>query len=201
MNNKLYYFTQTLYSYFKVSLYFWLYLLKGLIIYGLIPSTCALFLTMNAIIEEKDDQGVKSLFKTYYEKYKKYKGQSFLFSLVLSFLFAALFYLSKQQKSAAFIFIIVCCYFLALAAILFIYCTYLLSFRNLTFKQSIIFSFVTAFRNLFITLGTLIVILALLFAAYENFAFFMIFGPFLFGLAILFIFRRLKYWFPSGDAI
>jgi uncharacterized membrane protein YesL len=192
-NNKLFYFFQTLYEYFKVSLYFWLSLIKGLVVYALVPAVCALVFSIHEISEGKANEETKTLFKEYFNKFKQYKIQSFSFSLIFFVLYAALFYLSKQAgDKLTMFFIIVCVYLIALVAVLFIYSVYFLLYRQFTFKKSLIFSFVTAIKNLFYTMAILILIGALLYSAYLNFAFFMIFSPFLFGLAVKSIFIRLK---------
>lgn len=194
MNNKLFHFIQTLYLYFQVSFYFWIHLIKGLVIYALIPATAALFLTIKAIREQKDEEGIKSIYQFFYRKYEEYKLPSFLVSVLFSVLLASLFYISKWENKPAFmlILIIVILYILALSFVLYTYSIYFITTRTFTFKQALIFSFVTAIKNILPTMGILVVGAVLIYSAYLNLAFFVIFSPFLFGLGLNFLFRKLK---------
>jgi uncharacterized membrane protein YesL len=194
MNNKLFNFIQTLYLYFQVSFYFWIHVIKGLLIYSLIPATAALFLSIKAIREQKDDEGVKSLYKTYYRKYEEYKLPSFFYSLLFSILLASLFFISKWESKPAFmlILVIIIIYLLILSIVLFSYSVYFITTRPFTFKQAMVYSFVSAIKNIIQTIGVLIIVAGLIYTAYLNFAFFVIFSPFLYGLGMTFLFSKLK---------
>jgi uncharacterized membrane protein YesL len=194
MNNKLLNFIQTLYLYFQVSFYFWIYLFKGFIIYALVPVTAALFLTIKDIREQKDEQAVGIIFKSYYQRYQTYRLPSFLYSFLGIVLLAALIYISRLSSKNAYmlILIIVILYILCFGAVLFTYSVHFITTRSLSFKQSLIFSFVAAIRNFVITLGLLVVMIGVIYTAYVNFAFFVIFSPFLFGLGVTLLFSRLN---------
>jgi uncharacterized membrane protein YesL len=192
-NNKLYNFIDALYTYFKVSFYFWLYLLRGFIFYGLIPSTCALFLTIHFLNEKKEEGNIKERFKAYYKQNEKYNIPSLVFSFLFFFLYVSLIFLSKHlENPISLVLIIVVGYALILLSVLFVYCMYFLCFHGGTFKQSMMISFVTAIRNLRITLLILLINIVLVYMAKLNLAFFVVFGPFLFGLGMRFVLRFLN---------
>lgn len=182
----------SLYTYFKVSLYFWLCVLKGFIFYGLIPASCALFLTIDLIKENKEEEDLKKRFNAFYKRYEKYKYQSFILTFLFLFFYVLLIYLSKHlQSPIALTLIIVVGYMLILLSVLFVYSVYFLCFREVSFKQSLIISFVSVIKNLKITFAILVINIVLMYLAYLNLAFFVIFGPFLFALSVRFVLQSL----------
>jgi uncharacterized membrane protein YesL len=191
-NNRLYNIVDSLYTYFKVSLYFWVSILKGFIFYGFIPASCALFLTIDFIKEKKEEGDLKEKFNAFYKQYEKYKLQSFILTFLFLFFYVVLIYLSKHlQSPIALTLIIVVGYVLILLSVLFVYCVYFLCFSEESFKHSMILSFVTAIKNLKVTFAILVINILLMYIAYLNLAFFVIFGPFLFALGVRFVLQRL----------
>lgn len=191
-NNRLYNLVQTLYTFFKVSFYFWLYLVKGFVFYGFIPASCSLFLTINTVLESKDDENIKQIFNENYKKYEIYRLQSLFVVFLFSFLYVMFIFMSKVNNQYAVIAMIVIGYALMLSAVVYVYCVYYLTLRELSLKEAILLSFVSAIRNIMTSLLLLLIIAAALYLGYLNFAFFVIFVPFLFALSSRFILQNLN---------
>ncbi|MEK3887927.1 hypothetical protein [Bacillus sp. FSL K6-3431] len=121
MNSKLYSFFHQLYSYLKVSLYFWLYLVRGWVIYGLIPAGCALILTIREVKDNKERDEVAVLFKKYWLRYSRYKFPSFLFSFIIIVFWSVLFSLNMQDNSLAAALTIAAFYFFTMTFVLLAY--------------------------------------------------------------------------------
>ncbi|RIW34261.1 DUF624 domain-containing protein [Bacillus salacetis] len=190
-------FFQYIYKFFKVSFYFWIYLLRGAVIYSLIPAFSALFKTVEAIMEGKDEEKVKAVFKDAYHRFNRFKWQSFLFSFLFIVLYVSLYLLNKSSGSLTLILTILALYFTVLLSVLFVYTVHLLGQSpSLPFGKVIIFSFVESIRHFAASLFLLISLGALFYSALANLAFFFVFAPFLLGLVVYYALMKVK----LGDA-
>ncbi|RSK28342.1 hypothetical protein EJF36_16540 [Bacillus sp. HMF5848] len=193
MNSKLNIFFQYLYKFFKVSFFFWLYLLKGLVIYAVIPSANALLVTLKNILEGVDEEDdIKALYKKNYEALASERMSSFLFSISFILIYTALFFVNKWSSSYSLAITLVLLYILALTVLLLLYSVYFLQFKNKNWKGIILLSFFSSIKYIHLSLAVLTLIIIMYFTATYNFAFFVIFGPFLFGLGTNLIFTRVK---------
>ncbi|MDQ0229612.1 DUF624 domain-containing protein [Metabacillus malikii] len=190
MNNKIVMFFQYLYKYFQVSLYFWLYLLKGIFIYSLVPAVSALFIVLrdiNSGYDEEQGNKINELFKRYYNLYKHHRLVSFIYTILIIILYTGLFFINKQGDSPVTLLLtILFIYFLALTLLMLIYSTVLLSFKSLEIKNANMVAFVSIIKNIVSTVAVIVVIVIMYFIADYNFAIFVIFGPFLFGLGVMY---------------
>lgn len=169
---------------------FWVYLLKGMIIYGLIPAACAVLLTIDHIQQDKMDEDIKTLFRKYYKKFDSQKFTSFIFGLLIILCYTALFYLNRTEGAIALMLTIIIVYLFAMILVIFSYCINLLAFKGQTMKQAFLFSFYLVYRHIVISIAIVAVIGILYFVAQKNFAFFLIFGPFLYGIGIKLAVRK-----------
>jgi uncharacterized membrane protein YesL len=169
---------------------YWVYLLKGMIIYGLIPASCAVLLTIDHIQKDKMDEDIKTLFKKYYKQFDIYKVQSFIFALFIILCYTALFYLNRTEGNISIFLTVIFIYLLAMILTIFSYCINLLAFKGQTIKQAFLLSFYMVFKHVLISFSIIAIISILYASALKNFAFFIIFGPFLYGIGIKFAVRK-----------
>ncbi|MGS2780098.1 hypothetical protein ACVBAX_22510 [Robertmurraya sp. GLU-23] len=71
------------------SFFFWIYMIKGGVIYGFVPSAIGL---VNSLHDDYEDQSIQSVFRMSYDQHHQYKGLSFFL-----FLFSGLTVMSIYQ--------------------------------------------------------------------------------------------------------
>lgn len=194
MNSKIVIFFQYLYKYFLVSFYFWIYLLKGLVVYSLVPAISSLFSVLRDInmgVDDKTGKTVKQLYKQTFDKYKESKLTSFIYTFILIILYTGLFFFNKQQSQFSLMLTILFIYFLAMALLMLTYSSVFLSFKNMKIKDANMFAFVTIIKNIVGTVAILVVVGVVYFIADYNFLAFIIFGPFIYGLGVIFSLYKL----------
>ncbi|WP_186577113.1 DUF624 domain-containing protein [Aquibacillus kalidii] len=192
MNKKIYTFFQVVYKFIVVSFYFWISLIKGLIIYSIIPSIAALYLTIDSILKgKKEDADLKVTFNEYNDTYNQYKLSSFIFSLVMIMSIASLLLLLKVENRLAVIGIIVAVYILFMTFVTLSYTVNYLVYRNLSIKHSFAFAFVSVLKFPVQTLLVTSLFIILLAAAYLNIVFFVAFGPIIYSFGIRIAIKKL----------
>ncbi len=186
MNSKAFAFFNTVYKYFQVSFYFWLFLLKGAIIYSLIPAFSALLSTVKELHneDEEEEQRIKDIFAKHFDTFNHYKFVSFIFSIIVITSFSSLYLLNRSTSGQALILTMLVIYVLVMTVLLFTYTIFYLGDRNIEMRQVIIISFVSMIRSFAKSIMVLIFIIVLLILAYYNFFLFMIVGPFLYAISV-----------------
>ncbi|KGA97804.1 hypothetical protein AJ85_15560 [Alkalihalobacillus alcalophilus ATCC 27647 = CGMCC 1.3604] len=177
----------------KASLLFWVYMLRGLIIYGFLPSLFALLAVMNDIRRgfEEEEHSVSSLYSEYYNKYSEYKAGSFLFSFLFVLYYTGLFFINQRpDDGVSLLLTIFVVYILALTIIVLSYGAHFVVIKQMTLKAGCIHGFLAALRNLLLSIGLLAVVFGLGYIATINFFLFIISFPALYGFAILFFLGR-----------
>ncbi len=172
MNSKIVIFFQYLYKYFLVSFYFWIYLLKGLVVYSLVPAISSLFSVLRDInmgVDDETGKTVKQLYKQTFDKYKESKLTSFIYTFILIILYTGLFFFNKQQSQFSLMLTILFIYFLAMALLMLTYSSVFLSFKNMKIKDANMFAFVTIIKNIVGTVAILVVVGVVYFIADYNF--------------------------------
>lgn len=188
MNSKTMMLFQYVYKYFQVSLYFWLYLIKGLVVYSLVPTLSALFLVLHDINKGEDEEKskeVKELFREYYETYKSHRLPSFLYTIIFILLYTCLFFVTISTSAFTLILLILFIYMLVMALLMITYSTIYVSFKKMNVKMANMHAFVAIIRNPIQSVALIMVFILLYLGADYNFAFFVIFGPFLYGLGVI----------------
>lgn len=188
MNSKIMVFFQFMYKYFQTSFYFWIKLLKGLVIYSLIPSLCGLFLVIKDINTGADDEqnmNVRELYNKYFGVYKNYRLPSFIYMIILILLYSGLYFLNKAENEVFIIPIILFIYLLFMTLLMLIYSTVFIAFKGMDAKKGNIFGFLSVFKHPVSTVSIVVILILLYFSISYNFAFFVAFGPFLFGLGVV----------------
>lgn len=188
MNSKTMMLFQYVYKYFQVSLYFWLYLIKGLVVYSLVPTLSTLFLVLHDINKGEDEEkskDVKELFRGYYETYTSYKLPSFIYTIIFILLYTSLFFVTISTSAFSLILLILFIYMLVMALLMITYSTIYITFKKMDVKMANMHAFVAIIRNPIQSIALIMVFILLYLGADYNFAFFVIFGPFLYGLGVI----------------
>lgn len=178
-----------IYKLCKVSLYFFVYLLKGGIVYGLIPATASMLETIKQVLEGEDE--VALLYKMNSTKYTKYRLQSFFFVLLFLLLYMGIFLINRSESNAALVITVILIYFLCLFALLFVYSIIYTVTKNLPYRHIIGLSFISIIRHFDLSIIIVIMLSALYFSLKVNVLFFIVCSPFLFGLCLLFVSKRM----------
>lgn len=189
MDSKLISFINTLYIYFLVSMYFWVYLIRGFLIYGILPAFSALVLTIDDISKGEDDD-VGNLFKKHNKEFSVYKFQSFIIAMYFIFLYSLLFLMNNYDNSIAAVTIVSLICLLILGAVFFTYYIQVLSFKNIRSKRALMTSYILAIRYFVNSFLIVSVIYLLSVLAKTNLFIFLLLAPFIFGKSTRLITKR-----------
>ncbi|MDG5471530.1 DUF624 domain-containing protein [Jeotgalibacillus sp. ET6] len=181
--NQIIAFVQWLYRGIMLSLHFWIALLRGAVIYSLVPAMGALFASTAAMLEKKEDEEVRRSFWSTYRSLKSHKGLSFFFSLTFILIVTLLFYLNRESGSFALLSTIIVFYLLGVALLLLVYSAAVLTFSNPPGQRVWIYSFVLAFRNLPRSILLLLLVWILTALLMFNMVLFIVLAPFAAGLS------------------
>ncbi|MBP1914262.1 putative membrane protein YesL [Lederbergia galactosidilyticus] len=107
---------QKLYQYFQVSFYFWVFILKGFVIYSLVPACTALLRTMEELRQKNNEEkeNVGQVFSRHFRNYKSKRLLSFLFAIIMIVSYSSLVLLNKMENNLALILTILFIYLIAL---------------------------------------------------------------------------------------
>ncbi|MGM7719694.1 hypothetical protein [Metabacillus sp. Hm71] len=129
---------------------------------------------------------MKKRYHRYFDQYKEYKLLSFFYTIILVILYTCQFFVNKQTSQYSLLFSIIIFYLLALTLLMLSYSTTLMAFKKMNAKDANAYSFVAIIKNPVNSIAILFVLIFLYVSAGYNLAFFVIFGPFLYGLGVLF---------------
>ncbi|PXW92214.1 putative membrane protein YesL [Streptohalobacillus salinus] len=177
-------FITLIYYYVVLALYFWLGILKGLLLYGVTPSFVALLHTHQAMrrTEELDETYIKKTFWLFYKQYDHAKVQSFILSVSSLLLLAMFTYSLFQGWSIVFVLVII--YFLLLLFGAASYMFYYLTSKQAIEKSAFAIGFVQMVREIKITLPLLVSIVVLLGIAYYNLFLFIVVAPTIYAAVV-----------------
>lgn len=191
MTNKWPLYVTKLYHYFLISFYFWLGLVKGLIVYASVPAVLALLTTLEFVNghEDVEEKLIKASFNNYYSKYQHYRFTSFVFSFLLIINSSLLFWCLINEYSWFWLGLLGYC--LVLVMVSFSYFIYYLSQRAMLLKEAFAYGFVKMIKRIEITLAMIVLCLVLLGLAYFNFVLFIVLAPVVYGLSLNHLGKRL----------
>lgn len=179
-----------LYKYFLASFFFWAHLLKGAVVYSLIPAGYALFSVIEDVRKGKDEDSVGHLYKTYFMHKKKLKWESFVFAIFLISIYSLLFLVNQISGSASVLLSFILIYVLIMTIIILTFTLNFLRYRTISLKQSVIFSFVYCIKNLWITILILLVLGIVVNTANKNLIFLLFIAPAVYGLFVRILFEK-----------
>lgn len=186
LGNKVYQLVTKAYHYLLVSFYFWLGLLRGIVIYSLIPALAALYLTLQFIKQnpEYDEAMIKKTYQGYYQQFQHHKLSSFLVSLGLILLSTLIFFFLIEGIDWVLIGIVG--YFLLLLLSTLSYASYYIAFKSISIKDSFALGFINVIKNLGLTLSIVITNGLMIALAYYNLVLFVVLFPVLYGSVIVY---------------
>ncbi|GEM05306.1 hypothetical protein HMI01_22940 [Halolactibacillus miurensis] len=169
--------TLAVYHYIVLALYFWVGILRGLVLYGITPACVSLFLTYQAMRnhEEVDEKYIKQQFFKHYRDYDHYKVWSFLMSVGL-LLLTALFTFSLS-RGVSLVFVVVIIYFLLLLIGAVSFTFYGLTIHKKAGRIAFAEGFVEMIKQIKITVPLLIAVVVLLGILYYNGVLFLVVFP------------------------
>lgn len=180
MDSKLISIINSLYIYFLISVYFWVYLLRGFLVYGIIPAFCSLILTIDAISKGQGNE-VGTLYKKNSKLFSVYKIQSFVISMFFILIYSLLFFMNMSEGVIASIATVSLMYFLILGLIYFTYYIQVLSFENLPVKQALARAYILSIKYFLRSFYIVILVYVLFILAKFNLILFLVLAPFVFG--------------------
>ncbi|GEN55882.1 hypothetical protein GCM10012290_04840 [Halolactibacillus alkaliphilus] len=169
--------TVQIYHFIVLAGYFWLGILKGLILYGVVPACVSVIKTYEDIkvTDEVDEKFIKKRFFDYYRDYDHYKVLSFVMSLGV-LLLMSLFMLSLA-RGVSLILVVVCIYFLLLLVGAMSYTFYHLTLKKESGRLAFSKGFVVMIKELKTTVPLLIAVVVLIGVLYYNLVLFLVVFP------------------------
>ena len=167
---------------FTASGYFWLYTLKGLVVYGVLPAACMLTSVL-ADLKQEGDTDIALASKGYYRKYQGVQSASVMLSFVFVCLLSGLYWLSYQDGENRLFFLIIALYLLGLTLVITVYLIHFIVFSRMKFKHALAFSFVYGIKKWQYSLMLLVSISSLYLISRDNLVMFIFFLPFLLSLS------------------
>ncbi|WP_158318458.1 DUF624 domain-containing protein [Alkalihalobacillus hemicellulosilyticus] len=181
-------FITRVYYYIQASILFWLFVLRGFVVYGLVPATAGLFAVIADVKSgrmDEEDVSIAQMYRRYYRAYATYKWGSFLFALVFALLYMTTFLLNESATEYSLIGLIVMLYLLAIFLLLFTYTSYLITEgKGHSFNQAVGISFVLALKNLLRSVFMLVGMFALYYIGTLNLLLFAVSAPALYSVMV-----------------
>lgn len=176
---------------FTASGYFWLYTLKGLIVYGVLPAACMLTAVL-ADLKQEGDVDVALASKGYYRKYQGVQSSSLVLSLIFVCLFSGLYWFSYHEGGNSLFFLIIVLYLLGLTLVITVYLTHFIVFGEMQLKQALAFSFVYCIKKWQYSLLLLASISSLYLISRDNLIVCIFILPFLLALSSRWILEKAR---------
>lgn len=178
------------YHYLLVSFNFWLGLLKGLIIYSLIPALVALYLTLQFMRQnpDYDETTIKKTYRTHFQQFQQHKLSSFLVSLGMILLTTLIFF--GIREDLGWLVIGLASYFLLLLLTTLSYTSYYIAFGDFTIKQAFAIGFISVIKNPSLTLSLVGIYGVMIGLAYYNAVLFVVLFPVLYGSIVVYAFPK-----------
>ena len=169
--------TLAVYHYIVLALYFWVGILRGLVLYGVTPACVSLFLTYQGMRnhEEVDEKYIKQQFFKHYRDYDHYKVLSFLMSIGL-LLLTALFTLSLS-RGLSLVIVVVIIYFLLLLIGAASFTFYGLTIHKKAGRIAFAEGFVDMIKQIKVTVPLLVAVVIMLGVLYYNAILFLVMFP------------------------
>lgn len=176
------------YKYLMAGMYFWGYILRGLIVYGLLPAMCCLLKATDELFLDAEDRPVGHIFRDSYKKVKSLKLQSFLVFMYHSLLIVAAFFVSQQEGDVWTVVLVLLIYLLVMGFINITYTTYFISFKEMTFKDAFIQAFLASIKHPIASIAVLAILFISGWIGYMNLVAMIFVAPALYALVVKLLF-------------
>ncbi|MGP4042512.1 hypothetical protein ACTWP4_21770 [Gracilibacillus sp. D59] len=175
---------QFCYKLFLISFYYWLYLLKGVVIYSFIPATASLLKTSEQFLIKENPEDIGVIFKENYQGYQSYYFASFFSVMFVILSYTALFFANRSDHSFSLAFVIVIIYLMVLFVINYTFVLYYLTNGIKEWKSLLALAFVSSIKYPLRSLYILF-ILAILYVLFTwNLVAFIALAPCIYGCGI-----------------
>ena len=148
-------FVNKLYLYFKLSVLFWFYLARGLVVLSLFPALVALLETAD-ILRTGDEDQVGQIFRASYKKSDEYKRKSFGFVFMLSALAASILATRLETVSVSPLITGFLVYLAVMETVILVYSAWFITKDQMPFKRILIKSFIVSVRKLPVTVSLIV---------------------------------------------
>jgi uncharacterized membrane protein YesL len=175
---------QFCYKLFLISFYYWLYLLKGVVIYSFIPATASLLKTSEQFLIHENPEDIGLLFKENYQSYQSYYFASFLSVMFVILSYTALFFANRSDHSFSLALVIVIVYFIILFVINYTFILYYLTKGIKAWKKLLALAFVSSIKYPLRSIYILFIVAILSFLFTWNLVAFIALAPCIYGCGI-----------------
>ncbi len=175
---------QFCYKLFLISFYYWLYLLKGIVIYSFIPATASLLQTSEQFLIKENPEDIGELFKENYQGYDSYRFVSFFSIMFIILSYTALFFTNRSDHPFSLAFIILIIYLMILFVANFTFVMYYLINGIKNWKNLLALAFVSSIKYPLRSLYILFILAILYFLFTWNLVAFIALAPCIYGCGI-----------------
>lgn len=176
------------YKYLMAGMYFWWYVLKGFIVYGMLPAICCLLKVADELYLDLEDKPVGNIFQDCYKKVKDLKIQSLFLFLFHSLLIAGIALVSREQGTLSTIVLVLLVYLLVIVLINTTYIAYLITFKAMDFKDAWKHAFVESIRHPIASMAVLAILFISGWIGYMNLVAMIFVAPVLYALVVKLLF-------------
>ncbi|UOE93068.1 hypothetical protein [Alkalihalobacillus sp. LMS39] len=183
------------YNLIKASLFFWLYLCKGFVVYGFIPALCGVVTVIDAIRKDRKENevSVRELYRESYAQYQHLTLFSFFVSIFLILSYVSLYFVNATETNTSTLLVtIILLYLLAIFIVIVSYSIYFIVFLKKQPKQALIYGFLTSVKNIFVSIILLAILYGLFYIATINLLLFIVSFPTVYGYAIVALLGKVK---------
>lgn len=175
---------QFCYKLFLISFYYWLYLLKGIIIYSFIPATASLLKTSEQYLIKENQEDISVLFRENYQGYQSYHFASFVSVMFVILSYTVLFFANRSDHSFSLALVIVIIYFMLLFVINYTFVLYYLTNGIKEWRNLFALAFVSSIKYPLRSLYILFIMAILYFLFTWNLVAFIALAPCIYGCGI-----------------
>jgi len=175
---------QFVYKLFLISFYYWVYLLKGVVLYSFIPATASLLKTSEQFLIKENVEDIGVLFKENYQQYKHYRFASFGSVLFIILNYTALYFTNRADHSFTLAIVILLIYLMVLFVVNITFVVYYLIKQVSDLKKLLALAFVSSIKFPLRSLYILFIIAILYYLLTWNLVAFIALAPCIYGCGI-----------------
>lgn len=176
------------YKFLMAGMYFWWYVVKGFIVYGMLPAMCCLLKATDELYLDLEDRPVGVIYKEAYESVKGLKMQSFFIFFFYSVMIAGLYLISTYEGPVMTVILVLMVYVFVMGIVNTTYTTYFITFKAMTFKEAFIHAFVASIKHPIASLSVLAVLFIAGWIGYMNLVAMIFVVPALYALIVKVLF-------------
>ncbi|WP_026674524.1 hypothetical protein [Alkalihalobacterium bogoriense] len=188
-------FITKVYNLIKASLLFWLYLCKGFVVYGFVPAICGIVTVIDTIGKDskENEVSVRELYRESYAQYQHLTLFSFFASIFLILSYVSLYFINATKTNTVTLLVtIILLYLLAIFIVTLSYSIYFIVFFKKQPKQAFIYGFLTAVKNIFVSVILLAILYGFFYIATINLLLFIVSFPAVYGYIIVALLGKVK---------